>query len=278
MTTRAPNQATRLFVHTGLGIFLLSSLAMHAQDVPPGFVIPGGLGMHVALDTDVGSTISHPKDPFAVHLLMSVTVKGLEVLPQGTVFSGRVISVLSADPKTHTRAQVQVAFEKVLLRDGRSFPILVPPAEQKQISFDTRPSAAGWVFGAWAVQYQDFRFKKGRKGWLHLGFDLEIPASIVSAGVLPGRASSEKHWQTKLRCLQLLFLVPPPCCVWCILVQNAAHEEESQSRPHKRFSARQGSPASTPDGRGQTHQREPGVGRSHRKRHGGSGAGKEEIL
>ena len=163
---------------SGLGILVLTATLLGGQE--NAITILGGQGMHTALETEIGSLTSHPGDKVAMRLLEPVVVDSREVLPKGTLFQGKILTVLAADPKTHTAAEVSSAFEKVVLPDGRSFPVNASPEEQRRTEFDTRLSAMGMFWGANAVRWEDFRWKKGRTGWLRLRFDLEVPASFVS--------------------------------------------------------------------------------------------------
>jgi hypothetical protein len=120
----------------GLGILILAAGSLSGQDTA--VTILGGQGMHAVLDTEIGSLTSHPGDKFAMRLLEPVVVDNREVLPTVTVFQGKVLAVLAGDPQTHTTAKVRTAFEKVVLPDGRSFPVNASPEEQRRSEFDTR--------------------------------------------------------------------------------------------------------------------------------------------
>jgi hypothetical protein len=118
----------------GLGILTLTASFLRGQG--NAVTILGGQGMHVVLETEIGSRTSHPGDRLAMRLLEPVVVDKREVLPTGTVFEGKVIAVLPGDPKTHTLAEVRTAFEEVVLPDGRSFPVNVSPEEQRNSEFE----------------------------------------------------------------------------------------------------------------------------------------------
>jgi hypothetical protein len=169
---KSENELHRIAI-VGVGILILSATFLHGQDTA--VTVLGGQGMHMVLETEIGSLTSHPGDKFVMRLLEPVVIDNHEVLPKGTVFQGKVLTVLAADPKTHTAAEVSTAFEKVALPDGRSFPVNASPEEQRRSEFDTRMP----VFSA------DFRWKKGRSGWLRLKFDLEVPAAFVSGKPVP---------------------------------------------------------------------------------------------
>jgi len=169
---------------SGLGILVLTATLLGGQE--NAITILGGQGMHTALETEIGSLTSHPGDKVAMRLLEPVVVDSREVLPKGTLFQGKILTVLAADPKTHTAAEVSSAFEKVVLPDGRSFPVNASAEEQRRTEFDTRSSIAV-AFGA---QWEDFRWKKGRSGWLRLRFDLEVPAAFVSGKLVPTNPST----------------------------------------------------------------------------------------
>jgi hypothetical protein len=177
------NEPHRRITIFGLGILILTATLLCGQE--NAVTILGGQGMHTALETEIGSLTSHPGDKFVMRLLDPVVVDNREVLPKGTVFQGKVLTVLAADPKTHTAAEVGSAFDKVVLPDGRSFPVNASAEEQRRTEFDTRLSAMGMFWGAYAVRWEDFRWKKCRTGWLRLRFDLEVPAAFVSGKPAP---------------------------------------------------------------------------------------------
>ena len=147
--------------------------------------------MHAALETEIGSLTSHPGDKFAMRLVEPVVVDKREVLPKETVFQGKVLTVLAGDLKTHTPAEVRTAFEEVVLPDGRRFPVNVSPEEQQRSEFDTRLPVGTALLGSAAVRWDDFRWKKGRTGWLRLKFDLKVPAAIYNAK--PASTNPDTH-------------------------------------------------------------------------------------
>lgn len=159
-------------------VFVLSSAAaLYAQQAS--VTIDARQGMRVALTTELGSLVSKPKDVVAFRLLKPVVIGGADVLPTGTIISGVVVSAVPADPLTHTIPALDLGLDLVSLPTGASFPINVPFTDQKKQSFETRAPAGAYILGSWAVQYQDFKWKKGRKGFLKLGFNLEVPAELI---------------------------------------------------------------------------------------------------
>src|SRR5258707_12712686 len=89
---------------------LILTTTLSGQDKP--VTILGGQGMHAVLETEIGSLTSHPGDKIAMRLLEPVIVDSHEVLTKGTLFQGKILTVLAADPKSHTAAEVSSAFEK----------------------------------------------------------------------------------------------------------------------------------------------------------------------
>src|SRR6267143_2608443 len=123
---KSENELRRIAIF-GVGLLILTA-SLSGQDKP--VTILGGQGMHAVLETEIGSLTSHPGDKIAMRLLEPVIVDSREVLPKGAVFQGKVLTVLAADPKTHTAAEIGTAFEKVVLPDGRSFPVNASAEEQ----------------------------------------------------------------------------------------------------------------------------------------------------
>src|SRR6267378_494996 len=123
------------------GVGILIVTATFLHGQDNAVTVLGGQGMHTVLETEIGSLTSHPGDKFAMRLLEPVVVDSREVLP-----------------------------------DGRSFPVNASSEQQRHSEFDSRLSVAVALGARW----EDFRWKKGRTGWLRLRFDLEVPAAFVS--------------------------------------------------------------------------------------------------
>ena len=163
---------------TGLGILILMA-GLWGQN--SSVTILGGQGMHVTLETDVGSRISHPGDRFSMRLLEPLVIENRELLPKGTIFQGKILSVLAGDAKTRTLPEIRTAFDEVLLPNGGSFLVTATAEEQRHSEFETRGSVTAAFFGAAAVRFDDFTWKKGRTGWLRLKFDLVVPSEFTAS-------------------------------------------------------------------------------------------------
>lgn len=104
-----------------LGLALLTSPLLRGQEAPP--AVMAGTKLRVQFDSEVGTAISRVNDGMEVHLLKPVGAQGRDALPVGTVLSGRVIGVRKGDKHTKTYAMIRLAFNRVTLPDGRSFPV-----------------------------------------------------------------------------------------------------------------------------------------------------------
>jgi hypothetical protein len=181
-----------------------------------------GTKLRVQFNSDVGTAISRVNDGVEVHIIKPGEGAGRNVLPVGTILSGRVIAVRRGDKHTKAYAMIRLGFNRVTLPGGPSFPVqasladlgireyvdseggasTVPPSKGKDIGTAAASAGAGAGIGAIAggakgagvgagigagvdalgtlaehiAQWDDFTLKKGRKAWLRLDADLEIPS------------------------------------------------------------------------------------------------------
>jgi len=105
-----------------LGVIVLIALAGSAAQAPES-VVPAGTRLRVRFDSAVGTAISRVNDGVAVRLLKPVEAEGREVLPVGTILTGRVLGVRKADKHTKTYPMIRLGFTQLRLPDGRSLPI-----------------------------------------------------------------------------------------------------------------------------------------------------------
>ncbi len=106
-----------------LGIFLgflMTALPLVAQEAPPS--VMAGTKLRVQFNTEVGTAISRVNDGAEAHLLKPVEADGREVLPAGTVLSGRVLAVRKGNKHTKAYPMIRLGFNRVVMPDGRSFP------------------------------------------------------------------------------------------------------------------------------------------------------------
>lgn len=103
------------------GIFILAVLLIAGQ-VRAG-VVPAGTRLRVKFDAAVGTAISRIGDGVEVHLLKPVQAEGRELLPVGTVLTGRVLAAAKGDKHSKTYPMIRLGFTRVTLPDGRAFPV-----------------------------------------------------------------------------------------------------------------------------------------------------------
>lgn len=199
--------------------FLLVALPILGQNSP--ITVTAGTRLRVEFNSMVGTDCSRVNDGVEVHLLKPVIVANRNVLPTGTILSGRVLAVQKGDKHTHTYPMIRLGFDKAMLPDGRSFSVnafladlgvslvvdsegaATQPEAKKGEDIGTvagttgagagigaaagggKGAATGAAVGAGVgglldlashtAQWYDFTLKKGRKAWLRLDADLEIP-------------------------------------------------------------------------------------------------------
>jgi hypothetical protein len=121
------------------------------QPPPPPAVIdlPVGTHLHVRLDQDLGSRISHPGDSFGATVSQPVVANGQTVIPKGAHAEGTVID---AKPLGHFKggAVLELRLERVHTRWG-SYPVATSSIERAEQGKGKRTgefAGGGGAFGA----------------------------------------------------------------------------------------------------------------------------------
>jgi hypothetical protein len=202
------------------GLTLLAATLARGQEAAPALM--AGTKLRVQFDSEVGTAISRVNDGLEVHLIKPLEGPGRDLLPVGTILSGRVLGVRKGDKHTKAYAMIRLGFNRVTLPDGRSFTVqasladlgvseyvdsegaatTVPPSKGKDIGTAVASAGIGAGVGGIAggakgagvgagigagvdalgtlaehiAQWDDFTLKKGRKAWLRLDADLEVPS------------------------------------------------------------------------------------------------------
>jgi hypothetical protein len=115
-----------------LGVVVLAALWVMAAQTPE-LVVPSGTRLRVQFQTPVGSAISRAGDGVEVWLLKRVLARGrkgiTEVLPAGTVLTGRVLNARPGSKRTRTFPMLRLKFDRLTLPDGRSLPVAASLAD-----------------------------------------------------------------------------------------------------------------------------------------------------
>lgn len=82
-----------------------------------------GTRLRVEFASVVGTDSARINDGVEVHLLKAVIVENQEILPAGTILSGRVLAVHKGNKHTHTYPMLRLAFERAIVPDGRKIPL-----------------------------------------------------------------------------------------------------------------------------------------------------------
>ncbi|MGA8783392.1 MAG: hypothetical protein WB567_21750, partial [Terracidiphilus sp.] len=121
------------------------------QGPPPPTVVelPAGTRLHVRLDQDLGSKISHPGDSFGATVAEDVIVNGQTVVPKHARAEGTVID---AKPLGHFKggAALELRLERVHTNWG-SYPVATSTIERAEKGKGKRTAAfagGGGAFGA----------------------------------------------------------------------------------------------------------------------------------
>jgi len=120
------------------------------QPPPPAVVeLPAGTRLHVRLDQDLGSKISHPGDPFSATVADDVIVDGQTVIPRGSHAEGTVVD---AKALGHIKggAYLELRLERVHTRWG-SYPVETSSIDRAEKGKGKRAAlmaGGGGAFGA----------------------------------------------------------------------------------------------------------------------------------
>jgi len=120
-----------------------------AQDSESIYRIPAGTRIRLRMEGDIGSKFSSVNDTFLTRVAVPVTVRGVTVLPIGTLVEGRVVGVEAAALGSRN-GKIDVRMETLKLADDISRSIdgvLVKPFKAKRNS-RLLPVIGGSIIGA----------------------------------------------------------------------------------------------------------------------------------
>jgi hypothetical protein len=115
-------QAGKCLLCAVVGVFLVPVPPLLARQPPP--TVMAGTRLRVKFDSTVGTAISREGDGVTVQVIKPAEPQGSEVLPVGTILTGRVLFVRKGDTHKKVVPVLRLRFEQVRLPDGRTFPIM----------------------------------------------------------------------------------------------------------------------------------------------------------
>lgn len=122
------NLGARLVTRIFLAL-LAASMTLHAAEAPT--AVPAGARFEVEFLTSVGTATSHAGDKVEARLLNPLSVRDRQVLPRGALLSGRVVMVRPGNNTINAYPALLLGFDKLILPDGRNFPINVSLASMR---------------------------------------------------------------------------------------------------------------------------------------------------
>ena len=128
------------------------SVTLWADTTYREITIPAGTRISVRLASGVGSKVSRVEDPVEGTIIAPVKIRGVEVVPSGSVISGHVVSAQPAG-KVKGRGRLGLRFQSLKAR-GDSYGIAaalsrIAPATKKQDAEKIAlPAVGGAVIGA----------------------------------------------------------------------------------------------------------------------------------
>ena len=111
-------------VLTALAVLAVGSLSVAAQTKrkPPKYVLPEETVIRLRLNEKLTSKKAHVGDAFTSTVVTPVYVRGVEVIPAGSVVAGRVTHVERAGRKSNA-GSLAVTFASVKLPNGKQYPL-----------------------------------------------------------------------------------------------------------------------------------------------------------
>ena len=109
------------FLLTGAGE-TASSVAQTKRRVPPKYSVPANTEMRLRMRDSLTSKKATVGQQFTSTVVDPVYAKGFQVIPSGSIVTGRVTAVQRASRKSNA-GSLSVAFSSVRLPNGRSYPI-----------------------------------------------------------------------------------------------------------------------------------------------------------
>ncbi len=103
-------------------VVLLMATAFSARGQQPPSTVMAGTKLRVQFTSEVGTAISRVNDGVEARLIKPLEAEGREVLPTGTILSGRVLAVRKGDKHRKSYPMIRLGFNRMTLPDGRSFP------------------------------------------------------------------------------------------------------------------------------------------------------------
>ncbi|HUY14389.1 MAG TPA: hypothetical protein VMX16_12285 [Terriglobia bacterium] len=152
--------------------------------------IPAETQVSIELLSGIQSQVSHPDDVVEARLLKEVSVDGRVALPQGTLFTGRVLGVRHAR-RLHRPAEIAFRFEQIALPDGQEKPFGATISGlqgviQKNVGLD----AEGDLLGRPSLPWKGVAL-----GFAGLGTSVALKAAMVgSSTLLPVVSAGSSAW------------------------------------------------------------------------------------
>ncbi len=152
--------------------------------------IPAETQASVELLSGIQSQVSHPDDVVEARLLKAVSVDGRVALPEGTLFTGRVLGVRHAR-RLHRPAEITFRFEQIALPDGQEKPFGATISGlqgviQKNVGLD----AEGDLLARRSLPLKGVTY-----GFAGLGTSFALEAAVAGGStILPVVSASSTAW------------------------------------------------------------------------------------
>jgi hypothetical protein len=114
-------------------LILCPTATLGFSQVPHPYTIPDGTRIQALLETPLSTKTSHQGDRFVTRVHETILLNGKEVVPKGTVIEGRVAAV-KRPSRGHSRAEMNLAYERMILPNGVSFTIVATQADMESTS------------------------------------------------------------------------------------------------------------------------------------------------
>ncbi|MGH9430037.1 MAG: hypothetical protein ACRD3T_00680 [Terriglobia bacterium] len=166
------------------------SLSATALSTGTTMTIPAETQVSIELLSGIQSQVSHPDDIVEARLLDPVSVDGRVVLPEGTLFTGRVLGVRHAR-RLRRPAEIAFRFEQIALPDGQEKPFgATISGFQGVVRKDVGLDAEGDLLAKRSRQW-----KGTTAGFAGLGTSIALKAAMAGGSAfLPGVSAGSTAW------------------------------------------------------------------------------------
>jgi hypothetical protein len=129
-------------------LFFTNLIVINAQ--PSIYTLPVGTKIKVRMDNEINSKVSSVNDTFTATISNPVSIRGVEIVPTGSVIEGKITAVKAASAGK-TDGNLTVSFESLRLSDNEILKIDASLVKQNLVENKSSAFTALSIFGGTAI-------------------------------------------------------------------------------------------------------------------------------